>query len=119
MMKMTARLLVRPSMSLQISLSTLGRRSPRKAETSARVSLYQRSAALYRCINLELLEKSRHKRPGLEDVLNHPWFAEFSEIHKIRQGAADGEARFMAFTLTEPNSPKIREECERYGGGLK
>jgi hypothetical protein len=54
-----------------------------------------------------LLEKSRHKRPGLEEVLNHSWFAEFADIHKLRQGAAEGEARFMAFTLTEPNSPKI------------
>ena len=68
--------------------------------------------------NIGLLEKSRHKRPGLEEVLNHPWFAEFSEIHKIRQNA-DGEGRFMAFTLTEPNSPKIREEADRYGGGAK
>lgn len=67
------------------------------------------------CI-LGLLEKSRHKRPGLEEVLNHPWFAEFVEIHKIRQGAAEGEARFMAFTLTEPNSPKLQEDLDKYGG---
>ena len=26
------------------------------------------------------------------------------------------EARFAAFTLTEPNSPKVREEAQRYGG---
>jgi hypothetical protein len=51
----------------------------------------------------------------LEEVLNHPWFGE-SEMHKLRQGAAEGEARFAAFTLTEPNSPKVREEAQRYGG---
>jgi hypothetical protein len=65
------------------------------------------------------LEKSRHKRPTLEEVLNHPWFAEYAEIHKIRAAAADGEARFMAFTLTEPNSPKIQEEMNKYGAGAK
>jgi hypothetical protein len=29
---------------------------------------------------------------------------------------AEGEARFMAFTLTEPNSPKLAEEMAKYGG---
>lgn len=29
---------------------------------------------------LELLEKNRHKRPALEEVLDHPWFAEFKDI---------------------------------------
>ena len=52
-------------------------------------------------------------------MLNHPWFAEYAEIHKIRAAAADGEARFMAFTLTEPNSPKIQEEMNKYGAGAK
>lgn len=32
----------------------------------------------------KLLEKSRHKRPQLEEVLNHKWFAEFADIHKLR-----------------------------------
>lgn len=62
-----------------------------------------------------LLEKSRHKRPQLDEVLKHKWFSEgeFAEIHKLRQEAAEGEARFMAYTLTEPNSPKLKEEIER------
>ncbi len=66
-----------------------------------------------------LLEKSRHKRPQLEEVLNHKWFSEgeFAEIHKLRAAAAEGEARFMAFTLTEPNSPKLKEEYQKYGQG--
>jgi hypothetical protein len=69
------------------------------------------------CVLIGLLEKSRHKRPQLEDVLNHKWFSEgeFAEIHKLRQAAAEGEARFMAFTLTEPNSPKLKEEMQKYG----
>jgi hypothetical protein len=55
----------------------------------------------------------------LEEVLNHKWFADFADIHKLRQGAADGEARFMAYTLTEPNSPKIKEEFDKYSGAAK
>ena len=113
---MTERSRDKPSTNRPISPSTLGRKSPKRAATSARVNLI---FIINTLSNVELLEKSRHKRPGLEEVLNHPWFAEFSEIHKIRQGVADGEARFMAFTLTEPNSPKIREEVERYGGGAQ
>ena len=66
-----------------------------------------------------MLEKSRHKRPQLEEVLNHKWFAEFADIHKLRLGAGEGEARFMAFTLTEPNSPKIKEEFDMYSGSAK
>ena len=53
----------------------------------------------------------------MEEVLNHNWFSEgeFAEIHKMRKEAAEGEARFMAFTLTEPNSPKMKEEMQKYG----
>jgi len=47
--------------------------------------------------------------------LNHPWFAEFADIHKMREGAQGGEAKFKAYTLTEPNSPKIKEEMDKYG----
>ena len=96
------------------SRSTLGRRYPRKVASSARVDNPLLPTNL---IYIELLEKSRHKRPVLEEVLNHPWFAEFEDIHNMRKGAAEGEARFMAFTLTEPNSPKLKEEMDRYGGG--
>jgi serine/threonine protein kinase len=31
-----------------------------------------------------LLEKNRHKRPTLEEVLNHVWFSEFKDIHNLR-----------------------------------
>ena len=60
-----------------------------------------------------LLEKNRHKRPSLEEVLNHPWFGDFKDIHEMRQ-KADGENKFEAYSLTEPNSPKIKEEIEKY-----
>lgn len=36
------------------------------------------------CVNIGLLEKNRHKRPNLEEVLNHPWFSDFKEIHEMR-----------------------------------
>jgi calcium/calmodulin-dependent protein kinase I len=62
-----------------------------------------------------LLEKNRHKRPSLEEVLNHPWFSDFKDIHELRvSNTTSGESRFMAYTLTEPNSPKIKEEIEKY-----
>ena len=69
-------------------------------------------------VYLGLLEKNRHKRPTLEEVLNHPWFGDFKDIHAMRQDAKDGEARFMAYTLTEPNSPKIKEEIEKYSKNI-
>jgi len=79
MTRMIERLPDRPYMSLPISLSTPGRKSQTRAKSSARVSLI-----LYLIVKLELLEKSRHKRPQLEEVLNHAWFAEFKDIHKLR-----------------------------------
>ena len=54
-----------------------------------------------------LLEKNRHKRPGLEEVLNMAWFAEFKDATKARQNASP-QNKFMAYTLTNPDSPKIR-----------
>lgn len=46
--------------------------------------------------------------------MNHPWFSDFKDIHNMRQGATTGDTKFMAYTLTEPNSPKIKEEIEKY-----
>jgi hypothetical protein len=31
---------------------------------------------------LELLEKNRHKRPSLQEVLDHSWFADFPDKQK-------------------------------------
>ena len=68
--------------------------------------------------SLELLDKNRHKRPSLEEVLNHPWFEEFKDIHDLRlnfstTGSGEG-TKFAAYTLCEPNSPKLKEEIEKY-----
>ena len=62
---------------------------------------------------LELLEKNRHKRPSLEEVLNHTWFSDFKEIQELRK-KVDGQSQFQAYALLEPNSPKIREELMKY-----
>lgn len=62
------------------------------------------------------MEKNRHKRPNLEEVLNHPWFADFKDIHEMRVKGVTSDSKFMAYTLTEPNSPKIKEELEKYSG---
>jgi hypothetical protein len=64
------------------------------------------------------LDKNRHKRPQLEEVLNHAWFSDFKDIHNMRANAIEtgvGEqSKFAAYTLTEPNSPKLKEEIEKY-----
>ena len=110
MMKTTEKSQDKLSMMLLTSHSTHGRRYPEKEKTYAKVS----DIWMIYWLNLGLLEKNRHKRPTLEEVLNHPWFSEFKDIHELRQGAKEGESRFMAYTLTEPNSPKIKEEIEKY-----
>jgi len=56
-----------------------------------------------------LLEKNRHKRPGLEEVLSMAWFSEFKDANKARENATDAE-KFKAYTLTDPTSPKIQSE---------
>lgn len=46
---------------------------------------------------IELLEKNRHKRPTLEEVLDHAWFSDFQEIQKMRSFSnvkESGESRF-------------------------
>ena len=56
-----------------------------------------------------LLEKNRHKRPGLEKVLSMEWFAEFAEAKKARTTQGEG-SKFQAYTLTTPESPKIQQD---------
>jgi hypothetical protein len=60
----------------QISVSLHGIESQEKEKIFAKV----KTNILY-IFHIELLEKNRHKRPSLEEVLNHPWFAEFKDIH--------------------------------------
>ena len=52
----------------------------------------------------------------MEEALNHPWFAEFKDIHDLRKNAQNESSsqKFAAYTLMEPNSPKLKEEAEKY-----
>ena len=60
------------------------------------------------------MEKNRHKRPTLEEVLKHPWFAG-TEGYKARvSGAGKSATKFTDYAMDQgPNSPKIREEMEK------
>lgn len=62
----------------------------------------------------KLLEKNRAKRPSLQETLQHEWFSNYKDIHQERTGTlkdANGlDNKFQAFTLTEPNSPKLIED---------
>lgn len=60
-----------------------------------------------------MLEKNRHKRPSLEEVLNHPWFSDFKDIQAMR-AKTDEQSKFQAYCVLEPNSPKIKEELMKY-----
>jgi hypothetical protein len=106
MMKMIEKLQDKPSMIHLIFPSIHGIKSLKKERTFARVIYFKLKI-------IGLLEKNRHKRPSLEEVLNHPWFGEFKDIHTLRS-TADGENKFQAYTLCEPNSPKIKEEIDKY-----
>lgn len=64
----------------------------------------------------KLLEKNRTKRPSLEEALQHPWFADYKDIQAVRKGAtktANGlDNKFEAFTIMQPNSPKMTEDLK-------
>ena len=64
----------------------------------------------------KLLEKNRAKRSTLEETLQHKWFADYKEIHEARQGKLKDnnglDNKFEAFTLTEPNSPKLTADLK-------
>lgn len=65
----------------------------------------------------KLLEKNRAKRPSLEETLQHPWFAEFKEIHDVRSKAQNDksgiDSKFEAFTITDMSSKKIDQDQEQ------
>lgn len=89
MTKMIEKLPDKQYMIHPISASTHGTRSLKKARIFAKVKILPYFLKFY----LGLLEKNRHKRPTLEEVLNHPWFAEFKDIHSLRS-TADGQNKF-------------------------
>jgi len=67
----------------------------------------------------KLLEKNRQKRPSLEETLKHEWFASFKEIQAVRNSNNKDEngldSKFQAFTIMEPNSPKMVEDQKNLG----
>ena len=58
----------------------------------------------------KLLEKNRHKRPNLESVLEHPWFASYKDILDMRKNVTSNQNKFMAFSIAEPGSPTLKKE---------
>ena len=80
MMRMTEKLPDRQFMMHQISVFHLGIKFPEKEEIFVKVINTQ----FFKNVFLELLEKNRHKRPVLEEVLKHPWFSDFKDIHNLR-----------------------------------
>ena len=64
----------------------------------------------------KLLEKNRTKRPSLEEALQHPWFADYKDIQSVRKGAAKNDKgldnKFEAFTIMQPNSPKMTDDLK-------
>ena len=58
-----------------------------------------------------LLEKNRTKRAGLEKVLAMEWFSDYADAKKARTEAG-GNSKFQAYTLTQPDSPKIAQEIK-------
>jgi serine/threonine protein kinase len=64
----------------------------------------------------KLLEKNRTKRPSLEETLQHPWFADYKDIQSVRKAASKSgnglDNKFEAFTIMQPNSPKMSEDLK-------
>ena len=56
-----------------------------------------------------MLEKNRHKRPSVEELMNLEWFEKYK---KLNDRGNDGVNQFRAYTLTAPNAPQINKEIE-------
>ena len=59
-----------------------------------------------------LLEKNRHKRAKIEDVLDMEWFSEFREASRARREASP-ETRFKAYTLTTGKDEEIKADIQQ------
>ena len=57
-----------------------------------------------------MLEKNRHKRPSVEELMNLPWFNKYKKLNE--RGGAESRNNFKAYTLTNPDSPKLQKEIE-------
>lgn len=56
-----------------------------------------------------MLEKNRHKRPSLEDILNLEWFGEFKTANNRGK---TGTEKFKAYTMTSSDATEINKEIE-------
>ncbi len=59
----------------------------------------------------QMLEKNRHKRPQLEEVLNFEWFSEFKAVNNRGKDGL-GEGKFKSYAMTTPDSATINKEIE-------
>lgn len=57
----------------------------------------------------QMLEKNRHKRPSIEEVMNLAWFDKYKKLND--RNKTDG-TKFAAYSLTSPDSPKMQKEIE-------
>lgn len=57
-----------------------------------------------------MLEKNRHKRPSIEELMNQPWFNKYKKMND--RGGPETANNFKAYTLTNPDSPKLMKEIE-------
>jgi hypothetical protein len=58
-----------------------------------------------------MLEKNRHKRPALEEILNMDWFKEYKAgNNRGKSGAIEG--KFKAYTMTSTDAVDINHEIE-------
>lgn len=56
-----------------------------------------------------MLEKNRHKRPSVEELMNLEWFDKYK---KLNDRGKEGVNSFKAYTLTNPNSTQLEKEIE-------
>lgn len=70
----------------------------------------ERSAASKEVTRL-MLEKNRHKRPNLEELLNMEWFNKYKSVNERSKQMADS-LKFKAYALTTPDSPKLKQEID-------
>ncbi len=56
-----------------------------------------------------MLEKNRHKRPSVEELMNLECF---EKSKKLNDRGKEGVNSFKAYTLTNPNSTQLEKEIE-------
>lgn len=59
-----------------------------------------------------MLEKNRHKRPTLEDILYLPWYAELRTAAQKQINRSSGEGKFKAFSMASSDAAYIEKEIQ-------